>query len=418
MSQFYDQASLVMVPSGYKNGKVYSQKPLSADGELTFTRASTATRVNASGLIESVASGVPRLDYSGGASCPSLLLEPQRTNLVTYSEQFDNADWVKTDATVTANAASSPDGYTNAESILDNLTSGQPRIGNTISSSIATGQTVAISFFAKKNTHDWCQVTSGGQTNDQWASFNLATGIIGNTSASANAKIEDYGNGWYRLSITATTTANNAILASILALTNNTNANTRLPSYVGSGGGVYIYGCQMEAGSYATSYIPTLASAVSRNADSASKTGISSLIGQTAGTLFLDFTISSPDDAAAKWICFLKGAAGNYIGIYTNGGNKFIAEVAVATAQFLNQSVSVVLGKRYKMALAYKQNDFAFYVDGVQIATDSSGSVPACGEFSYLYNTSSFNVGTLEHNQTLLFKTRLTNAQLAELTTL
>ena len=61
MSQFYDQASLVMVPSGYKAGKVYSQKPLSTDGELTFSRASTATRINASGLIESVASDVPRL---------------------------------------------------------------------------------------------------------------------------------------------------------------------------------------------------------------------------------------------------------------------------------------------------------------------------------------------------------------------
>ena len=94
MSVFYDLASLVLVPSGYKASKVYAQNPLTADGQLTFSRASTATRVNASGLIETVASNVPRLDYLG-STCPKSQLDPQRVNSALYSSEFDNAAWTK-----------------------------------------------------------------------------------------------------------------------------------------------------------------------------------------------------------------------------------------------------------------------------------------------------------------------------------
>jgi len=96
---FYDDASLVLIPSGIKTSKIYSQKPTDGTGDLTFTRASIATRTNASGVIESVASNVPRLDYSGGATCPRLLLEGQRTNLV-----FPSATATTQTRTVTATA--------------------------------------------------------------------------------------------------------------------------------------------------------------------------------------------------------------------------------------------------------------------------------------------------------------------------
>jgi hypothetical protein len=115
---FYDLASLVLVPSGYKAAKIYAQKPQTTDGQLAFTRASTATRVNASGLVEAVASGVPRLDYLN-STCPKLLLEPQRTNICLWSEQFDNGFWLKlgTGLTVTANTTISPDGTQNADTL-------------------------------------------------------------------------------------------------------------------------------------------------------------------------------------------------------------------------------------------------------------------------------------------------------------
>ena len=112
----YDDASLIYYPSGYKAGKAYSLKPTDGSGDLTFTRASTATRVNESGLIESVATGVPRIDFTSG--CGKLLLEPQRSNSALYSSEFDNAYWVKSNATITANSTTSPDGTTNADTFL------------------------------------------------------------------------------------------------------------------------------------------------------------------------------------------------------------------------------------------------------------------------------------------------------------
>jgi hypothetical protein len=104
---FFADASLVMIPEGYGTGVVYGQRPLTSDSQLTFTRASTATRVGPDGAIAVVGSNVPRIDYTGGG-CGKLLLEPQRTNLVTFSEQMDNAAWNKSNASVTANQTTSP----------------------------------------------------------------------------------------------------------------------------------------------------------------------------------------------------------------------------------------------------------------------------------------------------------------------
>jgi hypothetical protein len=157
-----------------------------------------------------------------------------------------------------------------------------------------------------------------------------------------------------------------------------------------------------------------LGASVTRVADAASKTGITSLIGQTEGTLFLDFSIIGL--SGAQWIAFLKGGAGNYIGFYTNGSN-LTAEVNTGgTPQFSSTSYALTPNTQYKFAISYKANDFAFYANGVQIAVDTSGAVPTCSEFDYNFNTTAANLAANKYNQTLLFKTRLTNAQLAELT--
>ena len=123
MSTLLDQASLILTPNAYKAGTLYSVKPEDGVGDFDFTRATTATRVNSAGLIETVATGVPRLDYPfiDGVvqGCPSLLLEPARTNLVTYSEDFTK--WVNTggETTDTANQAISPDGSNNATKLQE-----------------------------------------------------------------------------------------------------------------------------------------------------------------------------------------------------------------------------------------------------------------------------------------------------------
>ena len=120
-----DQASLIVTPNGYKGGvttgKLYSVKPTDASGDMVVTRNSTATRVNSAGLIESVAINVPRLDYTGGG-CPRILIEPERKNEVTYSEQFNDVSWLKYLATVTSNSQQAPDGTTTADLVYPSST--------------------------------------------------------------------------------------------------------------------------------------------------------------------------------------------------------------------------------------------------------------------------------------------------------
>ena len=408
MSAFYDLASLVLVPSGYKASKVYAQKPLTTDGQLTFSRASDATRVNASGLIETVGSNVPRLDYLN-SSCPRLLLEPQRTNLITYSENFDNAAWSKSAVTITANDITSPDGYTNADKMVESATTSGHYI---LQSPTLTAAAYTFTIFAKAGERNWFlfrQHTLGLN-----ASFNLATGTLGTVQSGLTATIEDYGNDWYRCSVTFTGTA--AAHSFRLYVTTADNSTS---SYLGDGtSGLYLYGAGCELGSYSTSYIPTLGAAVTRGADVCNKTGISSLIGQTEGTIYAEVNRLSLADSFYISIAQVTGANSyrNSIYLFQIANGNFICDGFVSNVlQFGFTKVGGLSVGTHKIAIAYKANDFALYIDGVQIGTDNSGSVPTTSIFGYSLDGGSSNVST---SQALLFKTRLTNAQLAELTTL
>jgi hypothetical protein len=407
MSAFYDLASVVLVPSGYKSGKIYAQKPLTTDGQLTFTRASTATRVNASGLIETVASGVPRLDYTN-SSCPKLLLEPQRTNLNPYSEQFDNADWEKTNTTITANQAVSPDGTTNADAWFETSANTQFRLyDNGIS--VTSGTAYTCSLFVKANGRNWVSIeffAGGGGFNGNRVWFNISNGTIGITQTGITAKIDNYGNGWYR--IQATKTADATTTGYILYHLATADGVT---SYAGDPTkGAFVYGGMTEVGAYATSYIPTLGTSVTRVADAASKTGISSLLGQTEGTIFVDFVMQNN---ATDMVPFsVDGSDGKLIWI-RNAGAQFYGNGTSLIASI--DTSAKTQGTRYKVAFVYGQNDFRLYRNGSLIGTDTSGTFT--GTFSDISINGVVNQANV-FNQILVFKTKLTNAQMAELTTL
>ena len=387
----FDSASLVVTPNGTKASKLYSIIPTDGSGDLTVTRATTARRVNSAGLIESVASNVPRLDYLN-SSCPTILVEPQRTNLLTYSEQFDNAYWAKIAATVTANNTTSPDGNNTADKVEFN----SGIINGT--AVVADNQTYTISFFAKKGTANLFQISEAfyfGTT----VAFDLNAGTV----TSGTGKIENYGNGWYRCSMQITYGVGQAVSSWVLR------------NY--QSGYIYLWGAQLEAGSYPTSYIPTVASSVTRNADVISKTGISSLIGQTEGTLFCEINTQVSTDN--NWFQILDGTPDNWVFIGLSG-NKIRAFIRFGAATIFDSNTFVLTnGVSYKAAIAYKNGDLAFYINGVQIAASSS-SFTITNQISYLAIGFLLDAATdaAKYKQGAIFKTRLSNAELAQLTTI
>ena len=537
----YDDASLIMFPSGYKEDKIYSLKPTDGSGDLTFTRASSATRVNAEGLIEEAsilgselivngdfASGsgwslvgdfaisggkasitsasqysqltsqgtnfltsgkqyklqvdvetlsisgsfayrftggavtpiltsqivdgkfeatftmpsngylwfqttgsytglnvtidnvsvkevitlnVPRIDYTGGG-CGKLLLEPQRTNLVTYSEQFDNAAWLKSNSTITANATTSPDGTTNADKLIPSAT---PSVNKYIyrSVSAASGSVYSITIFAKAAEYDRLRIEDGNNSQGAW--FNLSSGTVGTVGASTTANIEALDNGWYRCSISKAT-----VTTSIFFVIVGSNAEN---IQVGDGtSGIYIYGAGAELGSYATSYIPTTTTAVTRLADSASKTGISSLIGQTEGTIFLEADIQKYNESSI-YVAISAGAVlgtSIYIIQQTSGSlNVLVRNSGNPDASIAINSANWTAGFN-KVAIAYTATTAEVFINGVTKGTTSFVSAPACSQLTIGSRPDGVGtlVGTGGYSQALLFTTRLTNAELATLTTL
>ena len=166
-------------------------------------------------------------------------------------------------------------------------------------------------------------------------------------------------------------------------------------------------------GSYATSYISTTSASATRVVDTATKTGISSLIGQTEGVIFADVYLDSRSSFTYFAIAPNLGATGAYIGVGFNA-TTFQFEVVnsgiQASIPFSNSSTG-----RFKIAAAYKANDFVLYINGTQIGTDTSGTVPTCSELGLTAYSQSASV---YYNQVALFPTRLTNAELASLTTL
>lgn len=350
----------------------------------------------------------PRLTYDPvNPTAPSLLMEPQRTNLITYSEQLDNAAWTIGSATLSSNATISPSGYQDADNIITtaaNSVAGPTSIS--ISANTATyTQSIFVKWISGYESFKLRSALTGGTSVALASSFNVRTGVINSTDTTA--QIVDYGNGWYRVSHQITNNGTNTNFIFQLYPSNDAvNTNT-----------IAFWGAQVEEGSYATSYIPTNATSVTRVADASSKTGISDLIGQTEGTLFLDFVWNGLGTASVDNPMFSIGLQeyGTSNIAIANYNGALYGRVIVGTTVEANISFgAMVAGTRYKAALAYANNDVIFYVNGVSYGSDTSASIPATSS-AYLQNAypNAKNV-----NKVLLFPTRLDNATLATLTSL
>jgi hypothetical protein len=385
---------------GY-NSENNNYKPLPFD----FSRASSATVINKDGLIETVGSGEPRIDYKDDSK-GALLLEPSRSNIFDYSSNL--SAWSKLNSTVTESSVLSLDGVNNSY-VYERTSSSSSYIYRTVSLSNTTVYT--LSFFVKSGTStnvrtDIWDTTQSTQCEIQ---VDLATKTVSNFQGTSY-KIEDYTNGWMRVSVTFTS-------ESSFGTTFNRYFNV---DSVGTE--LYIWGAQVEQGSYATSYIPTQGSAVTRLAESCSNGGNEQVINSTEGVLYAE--ISALDDTTSQEVAISlsEGQLGVnrlLIRMKTNGVIGIVLRVA-NTTQATIDSGSLDQSTSHKVAVKYKLNDIALWIDGIEVGTDNSANV-------FLANTLdevSFNQGNNSNNfygntkDIRVYNTALSDSELAALTTI
>ena len=318
----------------------------------------------------------PRFDYDPVTLAPrGLLIEEARTNLLTYSDAFDNTTgWpTATNITITANATASPDGTVNADRFDDGTTASvQHRLFRSPVTFTATAHTCSIS--VKAGTGAWFQLVASDGTTVFYANFNAATGALGNRQAATTSTITDVGNGWYRCTMTATTAAaaGNVQIGML-----NTDAPLTLPSFTGANRTLFFYGAQLEAGSFATSYTPTVASTVTRNADVATMTGtnFSSWYNQSEGTFAAQYDSYLVDTNTRSVLsAYASGATSNNILLINAVQRQF--QINDAGTQADLDGGTPASGAVVRAAGAYKVNDFALSLDGGTVVTDTVGTVP------------------------------------------
>jgi hypothetical protein len=420
--------SLLIVPARFKTGKLYSQIPTSGAGDFTVTRNTEARRFDSAGLVASVASGIPRLDYytSGGVTgCPALLVEPAATNLAPNANLMNILDTPTVSGGVAFTTGSTdflaPDGT----SASINKYVGGAASGTTQASRYSTTAITAtasgihtFSIFVKRgatNPLDFCAITpisfTGISPSPGRSFFNLASG----TAITSGARIENYGNGWYRLISQPLTLSGDLIGGMVFELANTSGSI----SFATSGAlnlTAYTWGAQFEAGSIATSYIPTTAGTGSRSADVISVSGaVSGSIGQTEGVLYIECESNDGEDDVFN----INRSAANAITIYKNANNSYLGRIYHSSTSIIFTSASGVTGT-VKIAVAYKSGDSTMYLNGSRVGTLNTTAITFGAALNYLGvdKSSAFFSGIKPSRirAVALYNTRLTDDELAALT--
>lgn len=376
-------------------------KPLPFD----FTRASSATRVNKDGLIETVGSGQPRIDYKDDSE-GALLLEPSRSNTITYSNDFLDSSWNVFRGSVTADVIISPDGTQNASRYEEDSQTGS-HLFRRQSLSITNGLSYTGSIFIKKG--ELSSIILQSNSSSRWvasATFDVENGVV----TSGTGEIEDYGNGWYRCSISGN------------AVQTTTAAGLEMYTSVGAGrdgDGLYMYGAMFEQG-YLTSYIPTQGSAVTRLAESCSQTPPDGVIGQTEGVIYWEGIINGTENNFANIVTGERNTTTSFSVLHRKSPSEFQCSVFDGSTKGTCRGGSVVFGEKYKIAYAYKSGDFALYVNGVSVATSTDTWTPPSTIDNIIVGDATTYFGFKESNtnkQIKFYNTRLSNTELQTLTT-
>jgi hypothetical protein len=351
-----------------------------------------------------------------------LLIEEQRTNLNTYSDDLTNAQWNKTNSTASANQTLAPNGLLEADLVAETANNTQHYVYNN-QPAVTSGTAYTQSVFLKKGTGstapDWVCVgflASGFGT--ARLAFNVSTGTVGNVSGSVTSTVTQYTNGWWRISLTATATATVTAGGVFVGFTNNANVSASIPGYLGqTTSNVFVWGAQFEAGAFATSYIPTTTGPLIRSADVCSITGaaFTGFYNQTEGSIVFKgmkpavqangTTYISVDDNTANERLILYYSTNEFLNVQDGGVSQAI----------VSSGFSAAANTRFGMAARYKLNDFALSGSGGAVATDASGTIPSVTQMtigSRLSTPMNIWVESIQYYNTIK-----TNAQLQALST-
>ena len=401
---------LALIPAS-QGSKVFSVLPSDGSGDFDFSRSGKATRINSQGLIEEVSNGQSRLNYpmidGKVVGCPSHLLEPQRTNLITYSEDFSDSSWSKSRASVVLNSTISPDGSLNASKLVEDTTSGGHILYR---NNITTGAGInTLSVKVKANGRNWVLLYDSEQGEAVY--FDLKNGVAGTIVGTPDAySIKKLPNGWYDISLTTTAT----LRVDFKIYTAESDGNN---AYLGDGvSGIYVWGAQVEQGSYPTSYIKSNSgSTTTRSAENANGAGNADTFNDSEGVLMAEISALA-DSSETSVISISNNSITEKVLIALLFGTTIRLEANMSSGSDFLLDVPINIYLNNKVCLQYKSNQYKVFVNGISYSLTQGSTTPS-GLLDLSFDrgdgTRNFNGNT---KQLQYFDSVLTDSELEQLT--
>ena len=386
--------------------------------DFTVDRNSTKYVLGSGGDIISYATDEPAIEFNTDGSFKGLLVEPAATNICKQSEDFTTT-WASVNATITANATTAPDGNSTADKLNDDSGTGTNTVfvKQVITVSAATKYTASVFLKADQLSFARVQAAAYDGATFGFQYFDLSgAGSLGTASNLQDSSITAYPNGWYRCSITWTQGAGDTSFQFEIFVADSISNITVDRDGTSS---IFVWGAQVEASPIATSYIPTTTASVTRVKDDITQTGASSLIGQSEGTLYVEVDWRFASGTNQRLLSINNNTSNNRI-VLLNSGSNLLMFATSDSATVLNQgSSSLAYSGIQKIAFAYKTDDFELYRNGSSIASDTDGSLAELATLTHIdlgQSDGASAQANMHIRAVALYKTRLTDDQLADLT--
>lgn len=325
------------------------------------------------GLLVPSVNNVPRIEYDSSNACQGLLEEIARTNLCVYSQRLDVANWAKSATSIGTDVTTAPDGTLTADRIIEDGSIGSHLITQTIN--FTAGTTYTLTAYVKAAERSWILFAFGAAAFSVQCGyhFDVGNGALGTILNSASATITPYANGWYKCTITATATITAGANIQIITATGDVGT-----SYAGDGtSGIYVWGVQVEAGAFGTSYMPTDAATVTRGSETFTRV-IGSEIAPGLGTFMVEYrTNNSLLSTFATAMSLDDNSTSNRIFMFRNNvGTRTAGSVSGGASQF--SSANGDNGSTFrKCVMVYSTAGYRHFMDGALVGSVGAALVPA-----------------------------------------